>query len=125
MHMSRDYTQLEIWIEGRKLVILIENFTKKNPKKELSDLTCQIRKAATAIASSTADGCRKQNSEEIGQFMSRAGGSLCKLENQLNLSLEEKYISKTDFVKVNSKILLCKKLIGGFINYYKKIENEK
>jgi len=125
MYKNRDYTQLEVWIEGRKLVVLVESFTKKHPKKELSDLSGQIRKAAASLGLNIAERGGKQNSEETLQFMNCAGGSLYKLENQLNLSLEENYISKTDFGKVNSKILLCKKLIGGFINYYKKIENEK
>jgi hypothetical protein len=57
--------------------------------------------------------------------MNNAGGSLYGLENQLNSSLDQNYISEEDFGKVTSKILLCKKLISGFINYYKKIEHEK
>jgi len=120
MYKNRDYAQLEVWIEGRKLVVLVESFTKKHPKKELSDLSGQIRKAAASVALNIAEGGRKQNSEETLQFMNSAVGSLYELENQLNLSLEENYISKKDFGKVNSKILLCKKLIDGFINYYKK-----
>ncbi|PIF43239.1 four helix bundle protein [Chryseobacterium sp. 52] len=123
--MSRDYTQLEVWNEGRKLVVLLDSFTKKNPKKELSDLTGQIRRAVVSVSSNKAEGYRRRASEDTLPFLNVAGGSLCEFETQLYLSLHQNNISKTDFAKVTARILLCKKLISGFINYYKKIENEK
>lgn len=123
--MSRDYTQLEVWNEGRKLVILLDNFTRKSSKKELSDLTEQIRKAVDSVPPNIAEGYGKQISEGTLPFLDIAGESLYELEHQLGLSLDQNYISKTDFDKVTAKILLCKKLVNGFINYYKKIENEK
>ncbi|MCT2408048.1 four helix bundle protein [Chryseobacterium antibioticum] len=123
--MSRDYTQLEVWNEGRKLVVLLDSFIQKNPKKEWSDLTGHIRRAVTSVPSNIAEGCKSQTSEDTLQFLHIAGGSLYELETQLYGSLDQNYISKKDFEKVTSKILLCKKLISGFTNYYKKIEHEK
>lgn len=123
--MSRDYTQLEVWNEGRKLVVLLDSFTQKNPKKELSDLTNHIRRAVTSVPANRTEGCGRQTSEDTLQCLQTAGGSLSELETQLYGSLDQNYISKTDFEKVTSRILLCKKLISGFTNYYKKIEHEK
>lgn len=123
--MSRDYTQLEVWNEGRKLVILLDSFTKKNPGKELPDLTSQIRKAVVSVPSDRTQGYRTHTSESTLPFLDIAGGSLYKFESELCLSLDKNHISKTDFDKITAKILLCKKLLTGFINHYKKIENEK
>jgi four helix bundle protein len=77
----------KIGYSGRK-------FYQKHPKKELSDFTSQIRKAATSVPFNITEGCRKQNSEEILQLMNNAGGSLYGLENQLNSSLDQNYISE-------------------------------
>lgn len=123
--MSRDYTQLEVWNEGRKLVVLLDSFTKKNSGKELSRFPSQIRRAVASVPSNRDEGCGRQTSENTLPFLDIAGGSLYELENQLCLSLDQNCISKTDFDKITAKILLCKKLISGFINYYKKIENGK
>ncbi|SHE80883.1 four helix bundle protein [Chryseobacterium vrystaatense] len=123
--MSRDYTQLEVWNEGRKLVVLLDSFTKKKSGKELPDFTSYIRRAVVSVPSNRTEGFEIRTSESTLPFLDIAGGSLYKLENELCLSLDQNHISKTDFDKITAKIILCKKLISGFINYYKKIENEK
>lgn len=123
--MNRDYTELEVWIEGRKLVDLVYTLTRKFPKEELFALTSQIRRAAISIPSNIAEGCGRRTSKDTLQFLHIARGSLYELETQFYLALDQQYITKKDFEKINSKILLCKKLISGFINYYKRIENEK
>ncbi|MDR6527152.1 MULTISPECIES: four helix bundle protein [Chryseobacterium] len=123
--MSRDYTELEVWIEGRKLVNLTYILTTNFPKEEVFALTSQIRRAAISIRSNIAEGCGRRTSKDTLHFLHIARGSLYELETQFYLALDQVYISKDDFEIVNRKILLCKKLISGFINYYKKIENEK
>lgn len=123
--MSRDYTELEVWIEGRKLVNLTYILTTNFPKEEIFALTSQIRRAAISIRSNIAEGCGRRTSKDTLHFLHIARGSLYELETQFYLALDQVYISKDDFEIVNRKILLCKKLISGFINYYKKIENEK
>ncbi|MDC8101915.1 four helix bundle protein [Chryseobacterium rhizosphaerae] len=123
--MSKDYTELEVWIEGRKLVNLTYILTTNFPKEEVSALTSQIRRAAISVRSNIAEGCGRRISKDTLHFLLIARGSLYELETQFYLALDQVYISKDDFEIVNRKILLCKKLISGFINYYKKIENEK
>ncbi|GEN69415.1 MULTISPECIES: four helix bundle protein [Chryseobacterium] len=123
--MSKDYTELEVWIEGRKLVNLTYILTTNFPKEEVSALTSQIRRAAISVRSNIAEGCGRRISKDTLHFLHIARGSLYELETQFYLALDQVYISKDDFEIVNRKILLCKKLISGFINYYKKIENEK
>ncbi|PQA91603.1 hypothetical protein B0A69_17535 [Chryseobacterium shigense] len=123
--MNKDYTQLAVWIEGQKLIVLIDSFTKRNPKKELCDLSSQIRRAVTSVSLNRTEECGRPASDNALQYLHTAGGSLYKLEKQLDWSLGQNDISRADFDKVTSKILICKKLINGFINYYKKIDNEK
>lgn len=48
-------------------------------------------------------------------------GSLYELETQFYLSLDQNYMSANDFEIIINQIETCKKLINGFINYYKKL----
>lgn len=122
--MDRDYTELAIWREGRRLVNLTYILSTNFPKEELLALTSQIRRMATSVSFNITEGSKRQAPEDTLQFLHAAGKSLYKLETQFHLALDQHYISKEDFEIINKKILLCKKLVSGSINY-KLIENEK
>ncbi|WP_407403577.1 four helix bundle protein [Chryseobacterium sp.] len=117
--MKKEYTELEVWQESRKLVNLVYTLTKKFPKEEIFGLTNQIRRAAISISSNIAEGCGRRTANDTIQFLHIARGSVYELETQLYLSLDQNYISDEDFKSVAEKILSCKKLLNGFINYYK------
>ncbi|WP_066678509.1 four helix bundle protein [Chryseobacterium sp. BGARF1] len=120
-----EYTSLEVWIESRKLTNLVYEKTKKFPKEELFGLTNQIRRCSVSIPSNIAEGCGRRTSNDTIQFLHIAKGSLFELETQIYLSLDQNYISEFEFNEVSNQVLVCKKLINGFINYYKKLNNGK
>ncbi len=55
------------------------------------------------------------------QFLYISRGSLLEIETQIYLALDQNYISEIQFEKFSQQIQICKKLINGFINYYKKL----
>ena len=120
-----EYTNLEVWIEARKLTNLVYEKTKKFPKEELFGLTNQIRRCSVSIPSNIAEGCGRRTSNDTIHFLHIAKGSLFELETQIFLSLDQNYIDKEEFNEIFNQILTCKKLINGFINYYKKLKNEQ
>lgn len=120
-----DYTDLEVWIESRKLANLAYESTRNFPKEELFALANQIRRCAVSIPSNIAEGCGRRTSKDTLQFLHIARGSLYELETQFYIALDQKYITDDDFIIAQTKIILCKKLISGFITYFKKLENEK
>lgn len=109
MKINMEYTSLEVWIESRKLTNLVYEKTKKFPKEELFGLTNQIRRCSVSIPSNIAEGCGRRTSNDTIQFLHIAKGSLFELE----------------FNEISNQVLVCKKLINGFINYYKKLNNGK
>ena len=125
MKIMMEYTSLEVWIESRKLTNLVYEKTKKFPKEELFGLTNQIRRCSVSIPSNIAEGCGRRTSNDTIQFLHIAKGSLFELETQIYLSLDQKYISELEFNEISNQVLVCKKLINGFINYYKKLNNGK
>ena len=120
-----EFTNLEVWKESRKLTNLVYEKTKNFPKEELFGLTNQIRRSAVSVPSNIAEGCGRRTSNDTIHFLHISKGSLYELETQIYLSLDQKYISEIEFDEIVIQVLVCKKLINGFIKYYKNLNNEK
>lgn len=114
-----EYKDLEVWIEARKLTKLVYDSTKSYPKEEIFGLTNQMRRCAVSVPSNIAEGCGRNTAKETIHFLFIARGSLFELETQFYLSLDLTYINNEDFKIILNQIILCKKLINGFINYYR------
>lgn len=123
--MKKEYTELEVWIEARKLANLTYTITKNFPKEELFALTNQIRRSAVSIPSNIAEGCGRRTSNDTIQFLHISRGSLYELETQFYIALDQNYINENDFKNISIQILTCKKLLNGFINYFKNTQNER
>lgn len=90
----KNYTDLEIWIETRRLVNEVYQLTKSFPKEEVYGITNQIRRSSISVSSNITEGCGRQSSKETIHFLYIARGSLYELETQLYLSSDQNYISK-------------------------------
>jgi four helix bundle protein len=116
-----NYTELEVWKYSRELVKEVYLLTKKFPKEELYSLTNQIRRSAVSIPSNIAEGIGRQSNKETIHFLYISKGSLQEVETQLYLSFDLEYISREDLDIILKKVISNKKLLNGFINYYKKL----
>ncbi|WP_111308145.1 four helix bundle protein [Confluentibacter sediminis] len=116
-----NYTELDVWICSRKLVRLIYKLTKSYPQEELYGLINQIRRSAVSIPSNIAEGVGRQSNKETIHFLFMAKGSLNEVETQLYLSFDLGYISEQELKDILGKVISNKKLLYGFINYYKKL----
>ena len=114
------YSKLDVWFEGRKLVNLLYSSTKLFLKEELFGLTNKMRRAAVSIPSNIAEGCGRQTAKDTIHFLHISRGSLYELETQYYLAFDQKYIEESNFNIALEQIQNCKKLLNGFINYYKK-----
>jgi four helix bundle protein len=115
----KSYTELEVWIKSRELVKLVYQLTKSFPKEEIYGLTNQIRRSAVSIPSNIAEGVGRQSVKETLHFLHIAKGSLNELETQLFLSFDVGYISEKEIKNIFETLISCKKLLNGFINYFK------
>ena len=116
------YTELEVWIEARKSVNEIYVISKEFPKEEIYGPTNQMRRCAVSVPSNIAEGCGRKTSKDTQYFLHVSRGSLYELETQLYVSSDQKYISVATFTDVHERIQICKRLLNGFINYYKTIQ---
>ncbi|MEX1995599.1 MAG: four helix bundle protein [Candidatus Saccharimonadales bacterium] len=111
----KDFTDLNAWKEGHKLVIMVYSTTKTFPKDEVYGLTSQIRRAAVSITSNIAEGFGRRGYKEKIQFYYHAQGSLIELKNQLLVSRDVGYLSKPDFDKLTLQAQTAHSLLQGLI----------
>lgn len=114
-----EYVNLDVWIELRKLTNLVYDLTKNYPKEEIFGLTNQMRRCAVSVPSNIAEGCGRSTSKDTIHFLFIARGSLYELEAQLYLSSDQNYLDEEKLNLILNQIILCEKLLNGFINYYR------
>lgn len=114
-----NYSDLDVWKKTRKLVKLVYMLTNSFPKDEIYGLSNQVRRSAVSIPSNIAEGCGRQSTKETIHFLHLSRGSLYELETQVILANDVGYITKEKCDNILIKITICKKLLNGFINYYK------
>lgn len=111
----KSFTDLFVWQEGHKLVLLIYRITLKFPKNELYSLIDQMRRAATSITSNIAEGFGRHSYKEKVQYFYLAKGSLLELTNQILISRDIEYISQEIFNDVIKQINNVQQLLDGII----------
>ncbi|MCK5815758.1 MAG: four helix bundle protein [Flavobacteriaceae bacterium] len=114
-----NYTELDVWVNSRQLVTAVYQSTKSFPKDELYGLTNQIRRSAVSVPSNIAEGIGRQTTKDTIHFLYISRGSLYELETQLLIASDLEYLNKNEKEILLEKISVCKKLLNGFINYYK------
>jgi len=116
-----DYKELDVWKHSRELVKLVYLQTQFFPKEEIYGLSNQIRRSAVSVPSNIAEGIGRNSNKETIQFLFIAKGSLNEVETQLYLAFDIEYITEEELKEILDKLISCRKLLNGFINYYKKL----
>ena len=78
-----------------------------------------MRRATVSIPSNIAEGCGRQHTRDTLQFLFVARGSLFEVETQCYLANDQGYISADQLTLALTAIQECKKLLQGFIRYYR------
>ena len=110
-----DYTDLEVWIESRKLANLAYESTRNFPKEELFALANQIRRCAVSIPSNIAEGYGRNTDKSFSHFLDIARGSLFEIETQLIIAKELGFITNLElFQELLNQIEEESKMINAF-----------
>ncbi|MDD3102405.1 MAG: four helix bundle protein [Patescibacteria group bacterium] len=117
----KSFTDLMVWQESHKLILLIYKITKKFPKEELFGLTNQMRRAGVSITSNIAEGFSRQSFKEKLQFYYMALGSLTEVQNQFLIAKDLKYLDQIEFREAIGQITSVHKLLNAFIKKSKLI----
>jgi len=119
----RSFTDLKVWQEGHKLVVMIYKMTAGFPAKETYSLIDQMRRAAASITANIAEGFGRQGYKEKLQFYFLSQGSLLELKNFILIVRDVGYLSPEDFDILVKQANLTHQLLQGFIQKTKSILN--
>jgi four helix bundle protein len=119
----REFTDLVVWKEGHKLVLLVYKTLASFPKEEIFGLSSQMKRASVSITSNIAEGFARRSYKEKLQFYYIAQGSLIELTNQLLISKDLNFISEDKFLEIQEKLQGTHRLLQGLITKSKTIIN--
>ncbi len=121
----QSFTDLNVWKEGHKLVIMVYGITKKFPKEETYSLIDQMRRATASITANIAEGFGRQSYKEKLQFYYLAQGSLTELKNFILIAKDVDYLNTDDFNSLADQSNLTHQILQGFIKSTKTFINRK
>ena len=112
------FERLEVWQLVRKYVSDIYICTNKFPNKEKFGLCSQMERSAVSIMSNIAEGTSRTSNKEKVRFIEIAFGSLMENYNQLYVSLDQKYISDSQFKTLKEKVDSIARMLNALKNSY-------
>jgi four helix bundle protein len=111
----RDFTKLDIWKRSHQLTLNVYTITKTFPKDELFGLSSQMRKSSSSMPTNIAEGCGRNSSPQLTQFINIAAGSSSELQYQLILSKDLNYISEITFKELHDETIAIRKMMFSYV----------
>ena len=112
------FEDIESWQEARKLVKMVYEVIKNNPKfRKDFRLVNQIQDAAVSSMSNISEGFSRKGNKEFIQFLFISKSSAAEVQSQLYVALDQGYINQEDFNMVYDQAEVVSKLDSGFIKY--------
>jgi four helix bundle protein len=119
------FTDLNVWKEGHKFVIMIYEITKLFPKEETYSLIDQMKRASSSITANIAEGFGRQTYKEKVQFYYLAKGSLSELKNFILIAKDINYLTEGQFLALIDQSNTVGQLLQGLIKKSKTFINQK
>jgi len=121
----KSFTDLNVWKEGHKLVVMVYKVTRSFPNSETFSMINQIRNAASSVTANIAEGFGRRTYKEKLQFYYMAQGSLTELKNFLLIARDVNYLKENEFNALADQANLTHKLLQGFLQKTKSFINLK
>ena len=98
--MAFKFEELRVWQKSVQLTSLVDGVADKFPKKELYNLSNQIRRAADSVSLNIAEGSTGQSNPEFKRFLGMSLRSGIEVIGCIYLAKERKIISEEDFTNI-------------------------
>ena len=118
--MPFKFEELKVWQESVRFASEIYTLTKKFPRREEFGIISQLNRAAVSISLNIAEGEGRNSDADLSRFIQIAIGSLNEAVTILYISLEQKYIDKTEFDLFYKRCENISKMLHAFRNYLKR-----
>ena len=116
----RTFENLEVYQAAREFRKEMYAVARKLPDSEKFGLVNQIQRAAVSLTNNIAEGHGRYHYLDQIKFMLQARGSLEELIDDLNVCVDEKYLSSTEVQKLKQDGWRISQLLGGYIRFLRK-----
>jgi four helix bundle protein len=117
MASFRTFTDIDAWQTSRELTTLIYSATRTGAFSKDIALWDQVRRASVSVMANIAEGFGRSGSGEFIQFLAVAKGSACEVISHIYVALDQGYISRPEFERLNDSAERTVNLIGGLMKY--------
>lgn len=116
----QDYKKLFVWEKSHLLVLTVYRLSVNFPKEEMYGVTSQLRRATASIPSNIAEGCGRNSSPDLANFLNIALGSANETSYWILLSKDLQYISDDEFIRIDKEIESIKAMLIALIDKVRK-----
>lgn len=113
----RNFRELEVWKDARKLVKEVYLLTKSLPETEKYGLISQINRCVVSIPANIAEGSAKYSQKDFVRFLQISLGSAYELESHLILCADLEFIEVGTTSATIKNIQVLQKRIASLIKY--------
>jgi four helix bundle protein len=96
----RNYRDLKVFKKARELAAITMRVTSGFPRSDRSNLSAQMRNAASSISANIAEGYRKFSTREYIRYLKIAYGSCAELESRSLIVHDAGWISEPDYLRM-------------------------
>jgi len=121
MDRIKHFTDLDVWQEAHKLVLLIYKITSTFPSTEIYGITSQLRRAVVSITSCIAEGFYRYHYKDRLNFYYDARGSIGEVQSQIIESKDLGFCNEADFTKVWDLSEKVRMILQGLISSTEKL----
>jgi four helix bundle protein len=107
------YRKLVAYIKASEVRRRVYRLIRKFPKEEQFALCSQMRRAAVSVTSNIAEGMTRYSAKDKIHFLEISFGSLMELMSQLEVAIDEEYISEEEFYNIETLIAETGRLLSG------------
>lgn len=111
------FEDLEVYKSAREFRKAMYAVTRRLPDFERYDLGSQIRRAALSLTNNMAEGHGRYHYHDQARFFLHSRGSLEELVDDLNVCLDENYLSGDEVTKLKEQARGVLILINGYLRY--------
>src|SRR2546423_5122492 len=111
------FEDLEVYKAAREFRKAMYVVTRRLPDFEKYDLASQIRRASVSLTNNMAEGHGRYHYPDQIRFFLHSRGSLEELVDDLNVCLDENYLSDDETKKLKAQASTVLALINGYLRY--------